>query len=209
MQDYTDSARVSSVARPVDSQTSASAQIGEAPTSEASNMTRTGAAVRLDMEAAAAALPDGLSSVRSGQDASFDVGALGHDGAAQNVPGSVAEVGREGGTDECSKTPMLHASPCRRCLHAALPGPLPRLLHAQRVHLPSAAACPHPPGELRVHLIRPQHLFITQRHRAAMQRAGTPFRWRYAGCGPPLLRPSSSSFSSCCCCCCHLLPSRF
>ena len=73
-------------------------------------MTRTGAAVRLDMEAAAAAFPDGLSSARSGQDASFDVGALGHDGAAQNVPGSVAEVGKECGTDERSKTPMLHAS---------------------------------------------------------------------------------------------------
>ena len=109
MQGYTDPALETVAARSAH-HASASAQIGEAPTSEASNMTRTGAAVRLDMEAAAAALPDGLSSVRSGQDASFDVGALDRDVAAQNVPGSVAEVGKECGTDERSKTPMLHAS---------------------------------------------------------------------------------------------------
>ena len=99
MQGYSDSAFETVAARSAD-HASVTAQNGEAPHLEASNMTRTGAAVRLDMEAAAAAFPDGLSSARSGQDASFDMGALGLDGAAQNVPGSVAEVGREGGTDE-------------------------------------------------------------------------------------------------------------
>ena len=96
MQGYTDPALETVAARSAH-HASASAQIGEAPASEVSNMTRTGAAVRLDMEAAATAFPDGLSSARSARDASFDMGALDQDVAAQKVPGSVAEVGNGGG----------------------------------------------------------------------------------------------------------------
>ena len=109
MQGYTDPALETVAARSAH-QASASAQIGEAPTSEASNMTRSGAAARLDMEAAAAALPDGLSSACLARDASFDMGAFDQDVPAQNVPGSVAEVGKECETGESSKTTLLHVS---------------------------------------------------------------------------------------------------
>ena len=72
VQGYSDSALETVAARSAD-HASVTAQNGEAPHSDASSMTRTAAAVRLDMEAAATAFPDGLSSARSLQDVPFDV----------------------------------------------------------------------------------------------------------------------------------------